>query len=104
MCFFFLFHSSFDRPDFVEYVRFAEYIEEAVTTGKLERLPRFTPLQHIPSESSKKTFLNFDERLSMSQAMDKLSAVREPNLEDIFKVSCIADNVNDHSINELSGF
>ncbi|RLU20681.1 hypothetical protein DMN91_007294 [Ooceraea biroi] len=60
------------RPDFVEYVRFATTVEEAVATGGLERAPLFLPVQHVPSEASSRTFLDFDERKTVEIAMDKL--------------------------------
>ncbi|EFN67507.1 hypothetical protein EAG_02894 [Camponotus floridanus] len=50
------------KPEFIEYVRFAKVVEEAVVTGGLEKVPLLVPLQHVPSEASDKTFLNFDER------------------------------------------
>ncbi|XP_043520481.1 uncharacterized protein LOC122534172 isoform X2 [Frieseomelitta varia] len=73
------------RPDCVDYVKFAEMVEEAVTLGSLERAPRLVPVQHVPSEASPKTFLNFDERHMVTMAIDKLSKIQQPNLEELFK-------------------
>ncbi|KOX77600.1 hypothetical protein WN51_09264 [Melipona quadrifasciata] len=73
------------RPDCVDYVKFAEVVEEAVTLGSLERAPRLVPVQHVPSEASPKTFLNFDERHMVTMAIDKLSKIQQPNLEELFK-------------------
>lgn len=75
------------RPDFIEYVKFAKVVEEAVATGGLEKVPLLVPLQHVPSEASDKNFLNFDERQTVAIAMDKLSTVSSPNLDELFKVS-----------------
>ncbi|KAF7382800.1 hypothetical protein HZH66_013202 [Vespula vulgaris] len=72
------------KPGFVDYARFAECVEEAVTIGSLERAPLLVPIQHIPSEASSRTFLNFEERHILSQVMDKLCVVRQPNLEELF--------------------
>ncbi|CAL7935870.1 unnamed protein product [Xylocopa violacea] len=73
------------RPDYVDYVKFAELVEEAVAMGSLERAPLLVPVQHVPPEASPKTFLNFDERHMVTAALDKLSAVQQPNLEELFK-------------------
>ncbi|XP_036148035.1 uncharacterized protein LOC105829378 isoform X5 [Monomorium pharaonis] len=72
-------------PDFIEYTKFAAVVEEAVATAGLEKFPLVVPLQHVPSEASDRTFLNFDERQKVGIAMDKLCQVRSPNLEEIFK-------------------
>ncbi|XP_003693091.1 uncharacterized protein LOC100867927 [Apis florea] len=73
------------RPDYVDYVRFGETVEEAVATGSLERAPLLVPVQHVPSEASPKTFLNFEERHMATVAIDKLSRLHQPNLEELFK-------------------
>nr|XP_031846381.1 uncharacterized protein LOC116432948 [Nomia melanderi] len=73
------------RPGYVDYVRFGHAVEEAVATGGLERAPLLVPVQHIPPEASPKTFLNFEERHMVTTAMNKLSMVQQPNLEEIFK-------------------
>ncbi|KAK2582407.1 hypothetical protein KPH14_004725 [Odynerus spinipes] len=72
------------KPGFIDYARFAECVEEAVTMGSLERAPLVVPLQHVPSEASSRTFLNFEERHVLAQAIDKLCVVRQPNLEELF--------------------
>lgn len=61
-------------------------VEETVTLGSLERAPRLVPVQHVPSEASPKTFLNFDERHMVTMAIDKLSKIQQPNLGELFKV------------------
>ncbi|KAK1121499.1 hypothetical protein K0M31_010302 [Melipona bicolor] len=73
------------RPDCIDYVKFAEVVEEAVTLGSLERAPCLVPVQHVPSEASPKTFLNFDERHMVTMAIGKLSKIQQPNLEELFK-------------------
>ncbi|XP_015588421.1 uncharacterized protein LOC107264555 [Cephus cinctus] len=72
------------RPQFIEYVRFGDAIEEAVATSCLERAPLLIPVQHIPSESCSRNFLNFEERHTLGQAMDKLSVSMNSNLQEIF--------------------
>jgi len=61
-------------------------MEEAVTTSDLERVPLFTPVQHVPSEAVSRNFLNFEERRILEVAMDKLCDIQNPNLEELFKV------------------
>ncbi|XP_026669887.1 uncharacterized protein LOC108625584 [Ceratina calcarata] len=73
------------RPEYVDYVKFGELIEEAVAMGSLERAPLLVPVQHVPSEASPKTFLNFDERHLATTAVQKLSGAQQPNLEELFK-------------------
>ncbi|KAI4498944.1 hypothetical protein M0802_006119 [Mischocyttarus mexicanus] len=72
------------KPGFVDYARFAECVEESVAMGSLERAPLIVPIQHVPSEATSRTFLNFDERYILSQSMDKLCTIKQPNLEEIF--------------------
>ncbi|XP_029049367.2 uncharacterized protein LOC114879045 [Osmia bicornis bicornis] len=73
------------RENYVDYVRFGEVVEEAVTIGSLERAPLLVPVQHVPPEASPKTFLTFDERQMATVAMDKLSRMQRPNLLELFK-------------------
>ncbi|XP_033317224.1 uncharacterized protein LOC117214955 isoform X1 [Bombus bifarius] len=73
------------RSDSVDYVKFGEVVEEAVAMGSLERAPLLVPVQHVPSEASPKTFLNFDERHMATTAVDKLSRMQQPNLEELFR-------------------
>jgi hypothetical protein len=61
-------------------------VEEAVTTSDLEKVPLFTPVQHVPSEAVTRNFLDFDERRMVEIAMDKLCDIQSPNLEELFKV------------------
>ncbi|XP_012253830.2 uncharacterized protein LOC105684778 [Athalia rosae] len=72
------------RPNFVEYARFAEAVEESVAMGSLERAPLLVPVQHLPSTACTRTFLNFEERHVLAQAMDKLCVRKNINMEDIF--------------------
>lgn len=67
-------------------MKFASAVEEAVAVGSLERTPLLVPIQHVPSKSCNKNFLNFDERILLSKAMDKLCIVKEHNLEELFMV------------------
>ncbi|CAK9796667.1 hypothetical protein ANTQUA_LOCUS837 [Anthophora quadrimaculata] len=73
------------RSNYVNYVKFGELVEEAVAMGSLERAPLLVPVQHVPPEATPKTFLNFDERHMVTTAVDKLSRVVQPNLEELFK-------------------
>nr|XP_003701096.1 PREDICTED: uncharacterized protein LOC100876752 [Megachile rotundata]XP_012135529.1 PREDICTED: uncharacterized protein LOC100876752 [Megachile rotundata]XP_012135530.1 PREDICTED: uncharacterized protein LOC100876752 [Megachile rotundata] len=88
------------RSDCVDYVKFGETIEEAVSFGSLERAPLLVPMQHVPSEASPKTFLTFDERHMATTAMDKLSRVKQPNLSELFK-DCDKENIGTVSKNCL---
>ncbi|XP_015123214.1 uncharacterized protein LOC107045443 [Diachasma alloeum] len=73
------------RAGFVDYERFGNAVEEAVTIRALEKSPLLVPVQHVPSYASPKTFLNFEERQTIVQAMDKLVRIRNHNLEQVFK-------------------
>lgn len=77
------------RRDCVDYKRFSEVVEESFTQSCLERAPLVVPLQHIPTKDCERNFLNFDERLTLSVAMQKLS--KKPdlqmNLMSLFQVS-----------------
>jgi hypothetical protein len=63
-------------------------VEEAFTQLSLERAPLLVPLQHIPVKDGERNFLNFDERVTLSNAMNKLSKKPEMelNLISIFQV------------------
>ncbi|PSN41117.1 hypothetical protein C0J52_19046 [Blattella germanica] len=50
------------RRDCVDYRRFCETVEEAMTQACLERAPLITPLQHLPHNDCDRNFLNFEER------------------------------------------
>ncbi|XP_063987045.1 uncharacterized protein LOC135167617 [Diachasmimorpha longicaudata] len=73
------------RAGFVEYERFGNVVEEAVTTPALEKSPLLVPVQYVPSFASSKRFLNFEERQTIVETMEKLARVRNHNLEDVFK-------------------
>jgi hypothetical protein len=46
-------------------------------------------IQHIPSDDTKSNFLNFDERMSVSKALQKLVNYSDviSNLSSVFKVN-----------------
>ncbi|ENN74041.1 hypothetical protein YQE_09365, partial [Dendroctonus ponderosae] len=67
------------RQECVDYRRFAEVVEEAFTQSCLERAPLIVPIQHVPTKDCEKNFLNFDERLVLGVAMQKLS--KKPDLK-----------------------
>nr|CAD7203225.1 unnamed protein product [Timema douglasi] len=60
------------RRDYVDYRRFCETVEEAVTQACLERAPLIVPLQHIPTRDTDRNFLNFEERQLVSVGLQKL--------------------------------
>nr|CAD7394940.1 unnamed protein product [Timema cristinae] len=60
------------RRDYVDYRRFCETVEEAVTQACLERAPLIVPLQHIPTRDTDRNFLNFEERQLVSMGLQKL--------------------------------
>lgn len=76
------------RRECVDYRRFSDVVEEAFTQQSLERAPLIVPLQHIPTRDCDKNFLNFDERIVVSNAMAKLSKKPESelNLLSVFQV------------------
>ncbi|CAG9765528.1 unnamed protein product [Ceutorhynchus assimilis] len=67
------------RQECVDYRQFADTVEEAFTQSCLERAPLIVPIQHVPTKDCEKNFLNFDERLILSVAMQKLS--KKPDLK-----------------------
>lgn len=75
------------RPGYVEYERFGNAVEEAVTIGLLEKSPLLVPCQHVASATTPKSFLNFEERQIIAVIMDKLAGIYSPNFLDIFKVA-----------------
>lgn len=77
------------RQEFVDYRRFSDVVEESFGQQNLERAPLIVPLQHLPIRDSEKNFLNFDERIILSNAMRKLSQKpeQENNLMSIFQVN-----------------
>lgn len=76
------------RRECVDYRKFCEVVEESFTQLCLERAPLIVPVQHIPTRDCDKNFLNFDERRTLSIAMQKLSKKPEMqmNLMSIFQV------------------
>lgn len=79
------------RKGCIDYRRFSEVVEESFTQACLERAPLVVPMQHIPTKDCERNFLNFDERLCLSIAIQKLS--KKPdlqmNLMSVFKVKQI---------------
>ncbi|CAG9864019.1 unnamed protein product [Phyllotreta striolata] len=67
------------RPHCVDYKRFCDAVEESFTQLCLERAPLVVPIQHIPTKDCEKNFLNFDERIRLSVAMQKLAT--KPDLQ-----------------------
>ncbi|XP_050306314.1 uncharacterized protein LOC126743325 [Anthonomus grandis grandis] len=67
------------RRECIDYQRFANVVEEAFTQSCLERAPLIVPIQHVPTKDCEKNFLNFDERLVLGVAMQKLS--KKPDLQ-----------------------
>ncbi|KAJ8950486.1 hypothetical protein NQ314_007873 [Rhamnusium bicolor] len=67
------------RGHCVDYKRFSDVVEEAFTQQCLERAPMIVPVQHVPTRDCEKYFLNFDERLILSVAMQKLA--KKPDLQ-----------------------
>ena len=67
------------RPNWVDHKRFSEVVEEAFSQSCLERAPLIVPLQHIPTKDCERNFLNFDERLIVSKALQKLA--KKPDLQ-----------------------
>lgn len=67
--------------------RFCDTVEEAFTQKDLERAPLLVPLQHIAIQDCDRNFLNFDERHTVSMAIQKLAKTpeMEMNLMDLFK-------------------
>ncbi|RZC35018.1 uncharacterized protein BDFB_001668, partial [Asbolus verrucosus] len=67
------------RKKCVDYKRFSDVVEEAFTQLSLERAPMIVPLQYIPTRDCERNFLNFDERIILTNAMQKLS--KKPEME-----------------------
>ncbi|XP_072384086.1 uncharacterized protein [Diabrotica undecimpunctata] len=67
------------RKGCVDYKRFCEVVEESFTQQCLERAPLIVPIQHVPTRDCEKNFLNFDERIKVSVALQKLA--RKPDLQ-----------------------
>ncbi|KAG5882903.1 hypothetical protein JTB14_020171 [Gonioctena quinquepunctata] len=67
------------RNECVDYKRFSEVVEESFTQLCLERAPLLVPVQHVPTRDCEKNFLNFDERIMLSVALQKLS--KKPDLQ-----------------------
>ncbi|XP_069672044.1 uncharacterized protein [Periplaneta americana] len=73
------------RRECVDYQRFCETVEEAVTQASLERAPLITPLQHLPSNDCDRNFLNFEERHTVSMALEKIAGKHNLNLMYLFQ-------------------
>ncbi|XP_063217255.1 uncharacterized protein LOC134528020 [Bacillus rossius redtenbacheri] len=77
------------RRDAVDYARFRDAVEEAVSQCCLHRAPLLVPLQHLPPRDGDHNLLDYEERQAVSRALQKLArAVRErgdANLLPIFQ-------------------
>ncbi|XP_018321327.1 uncharacterized protein LOC108734325 [Agrilus planipennis] len=71
--------SSPKRCCCVDYKRFCETVEEAFTQACLHRAPLIIPLQHVPAKDCTRNFLNFDERQTVNNALQKLC--KKPDLK-----------------------
>ncbi|XP_060524820.1 uncharacterized protein LOC132701132 isoform X2 [Cylas formicarius] len=67
------------RCECVDYLRFSDVVESAFTQQCLEKAPLLVPIQHIPTKDCEKNFLNFEERLMVSVALQNLS--KKPDLQ-----------------------
>ncbi|XP_056643883.1 uncharacterized protein LOC130449862 [Diorhabda sublineata] len=67
------------RKGCVDYKRFSDTVEESFTQQCLERAPLIVPIQHVPTRDCEKNFLNFDERIKVSVALQKLA--KKPDLQ-----------------------
>lgn len=78
---------SFSMPNYVDYKRFCETIDEAFTQKRLERSPLIVPLQHFPSDDCPDNFLVFEERCVLSLVLQKLSRYHDlaSNLSELFQ-------------------
>ncbi|CAH1119695.1 unnamed protein product [Phaedon cochleariae] len=67
------------RKECVDYKRFSEVVEESFSQQCLERAPLIVPIQHVPTRDCEKNFLNFDERIVVSMALQKLA--KKPDMQ-----------------------
>lgn len=74
------------RKCYIDYKRFCEQVDQAFYQTCLERAPLIVPLQHYPHEDNECNFLNFEERTSVSLALQRLAKYpdRISNLHEIF--------------------
>lgn len=63
----------FYEPGFVDYKEFCEIINQAFVQTKLEKRPCTVPVQFIPTSDDSLNFLNYEERCTVSRALQKLS-------------------------------
>ncbi|XP_023247489.1 uncharacterized protein LOC106644480 [Copidosoma floridanum] len=73
-----------NSPEKVDYWKFTDEVEGAMAQGYMEKSPLVSPVQHVPSESTPRSFLNFDERRILIRVLDLLAS-NSGNLEDTFK-------------------
>ncbi|CAG9816180.1 unnamed protein product [Phaedon cochleariae] len=73
------------REECVDYRRFSEVVEETSSQQCLERTPLIVSFQHVPTRDCEKNFLNFDERIIVSVALQKLA--KKPDMHmNLFSV------------------
>ena len=83
------------RPNYIDYKLFCKTIEEAFYQPCLERSPLVVPLQHLPSSDGPTNFLNFEERTSVSKALEVLAKhYLKSNLKSLFEVTAFLINFN----------
>ncbi|XP_031786123.1 uncharacterized protein LOC100170120 isoform X1 [Nasonia vitripennis] len=74
-----------DRPGYIDYCKFSQVVEGAMVQGHLEKSPLASPVRHVPSEATPRSFLNFDERQILMRTLNVLSTYADCNLEEVFK-------------------
>ncbi|CAH1971344.1 unnamed protein product [Acanthoscelides obtectus] len=89
------------RQSCVDYHRFSNALEEAFTQIGLERAPLLVPIQHVPTRDCEKNFLDFDERLVVSVALQKLA--KKPDLQmNLFEVLQDFDKTNCGTVSQMN--
>lgn len=76
------------NPGMVDYRRMAEVAEEAMSQQGLERAPLIVPVQTVASDDGDQNFLNFDERLKVTDILIRLAHKVDCDLQQKFKVIC----------------
>jgi hypothetical protein len=54
--------------------------------GQLEKSPLLAPVRHVPTKTTPRSFLNFDERQIIMRVLNAISLYVDSNLEEVFKV------------------
>lgn len=86
------------RNGYVDYKRFCDIVEEAFYQPSFDREPIIVPLQHFSSDDGAINFLNFEQRIIVSNALESLSKHRDQisNLSSLFEVGVfvvVVDNL-----------